>query len=128
MAILQNITLEARFVQTHEGLIGDDIVDLDEIQEITANLYLDGSYVDIVPRLEVVPQTVLPDVILGDLTGDGTVGMTDLILMKRFFAGHDVDINLAAADINGDGVVDMTDLILFMRYFTVPGTTLGPQR
>ena len=69
-----------------------------------------------------------PDTIPGDLTGDGTVGMADLILMKRFFAGHDVDINLAAADVNGDGVVDMADLILFMRYFTEPGIVLGPQR
>ncbi|MCL2188381.1 MAG: glycine-rich protein [Defluviitaleaceae bacterium] len=70
-------------------------------------------------------EAVPAEVVLGDLTGTGTVTMADLILMLQFFARPNTSINLAAADVNQDGTVDMADLILFLRFFAQPDVVLG---
>jgi hypothetical protein len=56
--------------------------------------------------------TSLPDLTLraGDVNGDCTVGLTDLVLIAINF--HRSPPTTANADINGDGSVDLFDLIL----------------
>ena len=48
----------------------------------------------------------------GDLNGDGTVSITDVVLIIDVIAGEITDANkVAAADVNGDGDVTITDCV-----------------
>jgi len=59
----------------------------------------------------------------GDVNGDGQVKLNDAILLRRFVAGWDVEIDERAADVNEDGQVKLNDAILLRRY--VAGWKLG---
>jgi hypothetical protein len=49
----------------------------------------------------------------GDVTGDGVVDISDLVLVARSFGSKAGAANWnATADLNGDGVVDISDLVL----------------
>ncbi len=52
---------------------------------------------------------VIPDVLVGDVNGDGNVDTTDLASLKLNLAGLSSEIG-EGADLNGDGNVDTTDL------------------
>ena len=49
--------------------------------------------------------------VLGDLDGDGTMGIVDLMMLANSFAGKDVDIHTENADIDGNGKVNVSDLM-----------------
>ncbi len=51
---------------------------------------------------------------LGDINGDGTVDISDVILCLRQAVGLDTP-NPSVADMNGDGIVDISDVILILR-------------
>ena len=53
----------------------------------------------------------------GDVTGDGKVNALDLLRLKRFLAGEDVEIG-GSADITGDGKVNALDLLRLKRYLS----------
>ena len=46
----------------------------------------------------------------GDVNGDGLVNMADEILLSRYLAGEDVEIDTDACDLTGDGKIDQEDL------------------
>ena len=50
----------------------------------------------------------------GDINGDGTVDISDVILCLRQAVGLDTP-NPSVADMNGDGTVDISDVILILR-------------
>ena len=52
----------------------------------------------------------------GDVNGDGKVKLDDAILLRRYVAGWEVDIDLLAADVNGDRKVKLNDAIILRRY------------
>lgn len=54
----------------------------------------------------------------GDLSGDGEVGVQDVILLLKSIAHSAVltPEQIAAADVNGDGAVNVLDAVLIMRY------------
>ena len=52
----------------------------------------------------------------GDVSGDGQVKLNDAILLRRYVAGWDVEIDENAADVNRDGQVKLNDAILLRRY------------
>ncbi|MBE6675114.1 MAG: hypothetical protein E7596_08430 [Ruminococcaceae bacterium] len=57
------------------------------------------------------------DYIPGDLNGDGTINMADVVNLRRYIVGgYDLSINLEAADVNDDGTVNMADVVLIRRY------------
>ena len=58
----------------------------------------------------------LESYIPGDVNGDGKVRLDDAILLRRYVADWDVEINLQAADVNGDGSVKLNDAIILRRY------------
>ena len=49
----------------------------------------------------------------GDVNGDGTVNIQDLV----FIASHFGETGVAAADLNGDGIVNIQDLVLVSNAF-----------
>ncbi|HAG04659.1 MAG TPA: hypothetical protein DCG28_04385 [Lachnospiraceae bacterium] len=53
----------------------------------------------------------------GDIDGDGIINRKDLMLVTKFFAGMNVQIDMINADVNGDGVVNRLDLLLISKYF-----------
>ena len=70
----------------------------------------------------------------GDVDGDGSVTMRDLIYIRRYLAGWEMpeDINIRNADINGDGKVNEADVVLLRKYLggwyqdkNLPNESLG---
>lgn len=55
--------------------------------------------------------------LLGDINGDGIVDDWDSVLLDRYLAGWDVEINTSATDMDGNGIVDDWDGILLARKF-----------
>ena len=56
------------------------------------------------------------DYIVGDTDGDGEISDWDAILLNRYLAGWDVEVNLLAADVDGDGEISDWDAIMLERY------------
>ena len=55
----------------------------------------------------------------GDVNGDETIDIADVILIRRYITGgYGVEVPENAADVNKDGVVDIADVILIRRYIT----------
>ncbi|MDQ2084880.1 glycoside hydrolase family 11 protein [Herbivorax sp. ANBcel31] len=58
-----------------------------------------------------------PQVIYGDLNGDGVIDSSDYTLLQRYILEIPVSIDdISVADLNGDGVIDSTDATLLSRY------------
>ena len=54
--------------------------------------------------------------ILGDVNGDGFVTFVDAILIARYEAKLETEINTGVADVDGDGHIGFVDAILVARY------------
>ncbi len=52
---------------------------------------------------------------LGDVNGDGIIDDWDGVVLDRYLAGWEVEINTSAADIDGNGIVDDWDGVLLAR-------------
>ncbi len=59
-----------------------------------------------------------PLVVLGDVTGNGSIDIRDasLVMQKVIGVLSLNDEQAAAADVNGDGVIDVRDVVLIIRY------------
>mgnify|MGYP002645925296 CR=1 FL=1 len=59
-----------------------------------------------------------PEVMLGDINGDGVINISDLTLCMNHILGKIklTDENFYAADVKEDGVVNVSDLTLIMNY------------
>lgn len=54
---------------------------------------------------------------VGDLNGDGTVNLKDVVILRRYIAGDwDVSLDDQTADLNENGKVNMKDVALLRRY------------
>ena len=52
----------------------------------------------------------------GDVTGDGTVDIVDLIrLQKYLYGGKKVEVDTNASDMNGDGTINLIDYIQLQK-------------
>ena len=58
----------------------------------------------------------IKNVVYGDVNHDGEIDDIDVMLLTRYLANWDIDIDLKASDINGDNTVDDVDVMLFERY------------
>lgn len=63
-------------------------------------------------------EPVLPDAtrLPGDADEDGTVVVSDAILILQYDAGESVSINRTNADVNGDGGADIHDALRILQY------------
>ena len=56
-------------------------------------------------------------VLYGDVNGDGSVDMKDVLLLRKSIAGIEATpFDKAAADVNGDGSIDMKDVLMTRKY------------
>lgn len=69
--------------------------------------------------------TFINAVVPGDVTGDGEVNKMDALRLKKYLAGLDVEIDLAAADVNCDGVVNKMDALRLKKYLAGQDVKLG---
>ena len=61
----------------------------------------------------------------GDLDGDGEITDWDGVLLARYLAGWNVEIDLAATDVDGDGEVTDWDGVVLDRYLAGWNVTIG---
>ena len=59
-----------------------------------------------------------PTVNRGDVNGDGTVNITDVLLLINYILGTDVEIVFNNADVNGDTFVNITDVTAIINYLS----------
>ncbi len=52
----------------------------------------------------------------GDVNGDGTVDILDLIRLRKYLAQVNVEINSVNTDLTGDGLVNADDLVRLRKY------------
>ena len=53
----------------------------------------------------------------GDTNDDGKVSAADVLRLKKYLAGMEVEINLLNADVTGNGKVSAADLLRLKKYF-----------
>ncbi|MBQ7541482.1 MAG: dockerin type I repeat-containing protein [Clostridia bacterium] len=72
------------------------------------------AYADDLPP---IPLTTKKTRVAGDVNGDGSVGLNDVVELARHLAGGwNVTIKEDNADVNGDNRVDLKDVVLLRRY------------
>jgi hypothetical protein len=88
-------------------------------------LYHDGSYPDpvVVGSGKVGDINIeLPPIVVGDVTGDGSVDIGDVIfLINYLYIGGPAPDPLMTGDVNCDGVVDTADVIYIINYLFKEG-------
>ncbi len=52
----------------------------------------------------------------GDINGDNTVNSLDLLRLKKYVAGMNIEIDTSTADVNSDGKVNSLDLLRLQKY------------
>ena len=57
----------------------------------------------------------VPLILPGDLNGDGEVNALDLVRLKKYLLGENVEL-CCSGDLNGNGIVNMLDLIRLKKY------------
>ena len=68
-----------------------------------------------------------PEINYGDVNNDGKIDGKDLIRLRKYLVGADVEI-FPGADVNGDGEINGKDLIRLRKYLlTEDASLLGPQ-
>lgn len=53
---------------------------------------------------------------LGDVNGDESIDLKDVVVMRRALAGWDVELNEANGDVNKDGSFDLKDVVVLRRF------------
>ncbi len=77
---------------------------------------LELAWVDALTEAELSPTpTVIPTVLLGDANKDGAVNLKDVLVMRKYLSGADVDIDLVAGDMNEDAAVNMKDVLALRK-------------
>lgn len=106
-------TTDREFISYNRLYINKDSANSDE-----KALYADyQALVKAIEDAEKEPET--PEVVKGDLTGDGVATPEDAIMIVKAFVGEITltDAQKAAADFNGDGVVNADDALAVVKAY-----------
>ncbi len=77
---------------------------------------LELAWVDALTEAELSPTPpVTPTVLVGDANKDGAVNLKDVLVMRKYLSGMDVDIDLVAGDMNADSAVNMKDVLALRK-------------
>jgi uncharacterized protein YjdB len=77
--------------------------------------------------------TVVENILLGDVNGDGVINNADVTMLRAYLASanantfqtQNTSFNRANADVNGDGVLNSADVTLLRRHIANPLIQLG---
>ena len=72
-----------------------------------------------------VTETNPTAVVYGDANGDGAVNMKDVLLVRKYIAGIEVELDMTASDVNVDGAVNMKDVLQLRKFLAGLITELG---
>ena len=61
------------------------------------------------------PFTLLPEALPGDVNGDETVDLLDLVRLRKYLSGEAAEIREDSADLDGDSTVGTQDLVLLRK-------------
>ena len=64
-------------------------------------------------------------VVYGDANGDNAVNMKDVLLVRKYIAGIEVELDMTASDVNLDGAVNMKDVLQLRKFLAGLITELG---
>lgn len=70
---------------------------------------------------------VKPHAEKGDVDGDKTLDLNDLVALAQYVADWDIEVASAALDVNGDAVVNLNDVTHFAQYLAGWDVYLGEQ-
>ncbi len=76
----------------------------------TVYAYMNGSN-----RSINTPFTLLPECLPGDVNGDETVDLLDLVRLRKYLSGEAAEIREDSADLDGDSTVGTQDLVLLRK-------------
>lgn len=91
--------------------------------EIITRSCTNANLEDVVPVTTAGIITII-DYLYGDANGDGDIDMKDIVLLQKYMANFDYDLNTstvevkAGADANGDGKVSGQDIVRLRRYLS----------
>lgn len=108
--------------------VGDTIYILGEYNDALQICYpIDAAYgggfkLGWMPRSAITEDN--KDYTTDDVDGDGEVSDWDAIVLNRYLAGWDVEINVSASDIDDDGEISDWDAIVLERYLAGWGVEL----
>lgn len=72
------------------------------------NVSIEEGYVTVISTVD--------EVNVGDVNSDGVVDVADVITLRRFLAGYEIEIDELAADLDSDNQITIADVILLRRY------------
>lgn len=81
-----------------------------DAEYLPGDLYTDDQAV----TFYAVWEEIVP--VYGDVTGDGTVNMRDIVLLQQYLNGYDVKIDFIVSDLDADGAISMRDITLLQRH------------
>ena len=66
--------------------------------------------------------TVTPEIMYGDVNGDGEIGASDVLMLRKYMANYNyttetstVEVE-AGADVDGDGKIGASDVLMLRKY------------
>lgn len=99
------ISENAQVGETYDVIVNYNDGDVTNMDEEDVNFHIDNATVNIVNGKP------------GDINRDQITNAKDLTRMRRYFAQHEVEVDMVAMDCNGDGSVNAKDLTRLRRYF-----------
>ena len=65
-----------------------------------------------------------PDVVYGDANGDDSVNMKDVLFLRKYIAGYNIEINKTNCDLNMDEAINMKDVLILRKH--IAGWKVAP--
>ena len=69
--------------------------------------------------------TSTPPALYGDVNSDGKINMKDVLVLRKYIAGVDVEINSENADCAYDGKINMKDVLILRKHIAGISVKLG---
>lgn len=63
--------------------------------------------------------------IYGDADGDGMINAKDVLLLRKYMAGYNIEINTELMDVNLDGAINAKDVLLIRKFMAGYNIILG---
>ena len=92
------------------------------------NICEDAAYFRITDDMHIIPaeETDIKTTVMGDCNGDGVIGISDMVALKKWLHGKSSLPEYGSADVNGDGSVDIFDLVEIRKQL-INGITEAPR-